>query len=65
MAPNYDDLPALVPSVFTVAPSDQPKEPRPGQLSKEQLEQFFNEGYIVLNDVGEKPSLQHAIKYTI
>jgi len=37
------------PEVFTKIPP-QPKTKKPGQLTKEQLEQFFNEGYVIIND---------------
>ena len=49
MAPN-ETVPAF-PEVFTVPPKEQPKQKKPGQLSEEQLKQFFENGYIVLNDL--------------
>ena len=34
-------------NAFTVPPAQQPTEPKPGQLTKDQLDQFFNEGFVV------------------
>ena len=41
------------PSVFTKPPSDQPTEKKPAQLTEEQLNRFFHDGYLILHDIGE------------
>ena len=37
------------PTVFTKIPT-QPKKWKPGQLTQEQLEQFFNQGFVIIHD---------------
>ena len=41
------------PSVFTKAPLDQPTRKKPAQLTEEQLNRFFNDGFLILHDIGE------------
>ena len=52
-------LPA--PEVYTVMPP-QPKEKKPGQLEKWQLEQFFDKGFVVVPKFFTKDELQSAIQ---
>ena len=49
------------PEVYTVAPP-QPRVSRPGQLAPQQLEQFFEEGYVMVPDFYSSHELQLAIE---
>ena len=40
-------------SVFTKPPPEQPTRKKPAQLTVEQLNRFFHDGYLVLHDIGE------------
>ena len=51
-----------VENAFTVPPKEQPTEWKPGQLSQEQLEHFFKEGYLVVKDIIDKETLDNVIK---
>lgn len=47
------------PEVYTVKPP-QPKEKKPGQLTEEQLNHFFEKGYVVVKDYFDKKLLDDA-----
>ena len=45
-------------NAFTVPPAQQPTEPKPGQLTKDQLDQFFNEGFVIVKDIIDTKTLE-------
>ncbi|KAI8502573.1 hypothetical protein Bbelb_192750 [Branchiostoma belcheri] len=45
------------PEVYTTAPV-QPKEKKPGQLTNEQVKQYFSEGFVIVNDFFTPEELQ-------
>ena len=52
---------AAAPEAYTVIPP-QPLEKKPGQLEKWQLEQFFDKGFVQVNNFFTKEELQPALK---
>ena len=52
MAPN--ETAPCYPEAFTVPPQPQPKDKKPGQLTQEQLDEFFDKGYIIVKDLIDK-----------
>ena len=49
------------PEVYTVIPP-QPSEKKPGQLEQWQLEQFFDKGFVQVDNFFTKEELQPALK---
>ena len=49
------------PKVYNVPPI-QPKEVKTGQMTKEQLDHFFTEGYVILEDFIDKTLLDDVKK---
>eukprot|EP00058_Branchiostoma_floridae_P020986 XP_002606476.1 hypothetical protein BRAFLDRAFT_93267 [Branchiostoma floridae] len=49
--------PACCPEVYT-KPPPQPTEKKPGQLSQEQVRQYFDEGYVLVKDFFQPEELQ-------
>ena len=52
---------AAAPEVYTVIPP-QPLEKKPGQLEQWQLEQFFDKGFVQVNNFFTKEELQPVLK---
>ena len=51
---------AAAPEVYTVVPP-QPVEKKPGQLEQWQLEQFFDKGFLQVNNFFTKEELQPVL----
>ncbi|XP_031575072.1 uncharacterized protein LOC116308732 [Actinia tenebrosa] len=49
------------PEIYTTVPT-QPKERKPGQLSQEQLQQYFDEGYVLVTKFFTDEELQPVIE---
>ena len=52
---------AAAPEVYTVIPP-QPLEKKPGQLEQWQLEQFFDRGFVQVNNFFTKEELQPVLR---
>ena len=52
---------AAAPEVYTVIPP-QPLEKKPGQLEQWQLEQFFDKGFVQVNNFFAKEELQPVLE---
>ena len=50
------------PETFTVPPKQQPELGKPGQLSQEQLREFFDKGFIVVKDIIDLDLLERLRK---
>ena len=53
--------PETAPEVYTVIPP-QPLEKKPGQLEQWQLDQFFDKGFVQVNNFFTKEELQPALE---
>ena len=54
------------PSVFTRAPppDQQPTRKKPAQLTEEQLNRFFHDGFLILHDIGELEAYSAGVGFS-
>ncbi len=58
MPPTAEQKSKAHPGVFTLPPDVSPKPGKAGQMSQEQLDHFFREGYVILDDFLDKNLLE-------